>query len=215
MPSLHRKQVGSAEPPDLTLREGGVDFRGAGADFGTNWSPDGEHVVFTRWPAGETEGKLFLLPLSGNGVAKRMLDTDSQEGLGQFSPDGKWIAYMTGQTGRNEVYIQPFPQTGDVIQISTDGGGMPRWRGDGAEIYYLDLEGRLMAVALSSTVSGLLPSPPKELFQPEITHRGFIGVRYTYDVSSDGQRFLISAATAEARPSTIVVVTDWTRRLER
>jgi hypothetical protein len=144
-----------------------------------------------------------------------MLDTDSQEGVAQFSPDGKWIVYMTEETGRIEVYIQPFPQTGEVIQVSTDGGGSPRWRGDGAEIFYLDLEGRLMAVALSFTESGLQPSPPKELFQPELPQRGFIGVRNVYDVSSDGQRFLVMVDSSETQPSTIVVVTDWTRRLER
>ena len=206
--SLHRKQVGSAAPPDLIHQPDGEDW-------GTSWSPDGEHLLFSRWPPGVAEGQIFLLPLSGSGVAKRMLDTDSQEGVGQFSPDGKWIVYMTEQTGRIEVYIQPFPQTGEVIQVSTGGGGLPRWRGDGAEIYYLDLEGRLMAVALSFTESGLRPSPPKALFQPELPQRGFVGVRNVYDVSSDGQRFLVATETGEARPATIVVVTDWTRRLGR
>jgi Tol biopolymer transport system component len=143
-PSLHRMEVGSSAAPELI-------HEAQGEDWPSSWSADGRHVIFMRWSPGAREGKLLLLALSDGGEPRPFLHTDAQEISAQFSPDGKWVAYVTNKTGRDEVFVVPFPPTGEVRQASTEGGSDPRWRGDGRELYYLDPERKLMAVAVSST----------------------------------------------------------------
>lgn len=206
-PDLFRKEVGSSGAPELI-------FESDGGEYVTSWGPD-EVLVITQWAGSGSNGRLMLLALSEPAEPTPLLDSDSQEVQAQFSPDGNWIAYVATQSGRPEVYIQPFPLTGDVSQVSTRGGTAPRWRGDGKEIYYLDPGRVLMAVALTPAGTTAQLSTPQELFPTRSSGPAIMGVRISYDVSANGQRFLIHTASNQARTSSIVVVTDWTERLNR
>jgi Tol biopolymer transport system component len=139
-----------------------------------------------------------------------VLRTEAEERLAHFSPDGRWIAYESNETGRFEVYVQAFPPAGRKIAISTSGGGQPRWRRDGRELFYLMLDGRLAAVPMTWTGDSIEPAVPTPLFQTQVvTMFGVNGMQY--DVSTDGQRFLVSSAAGGLSNNTapISIVLNW------
>jgi Tol biopolymer transport system component len=125
----------------------------------------------------------------------------------RFSPDGKWIAYSSNASGRIEVYVTPFPHPEGKWQLSSAGGSAPRWRRDGKELFYVSADRTLMAVDVraGSSVEGGVPVP---LFSPR-----FVNV-YFYDVSADGQRFLVNTELPE-EPFPLTLVVNWTAGLER
>ena len=125
-----------------------------------------------------------------------------------FSPDGKWIAYRSDESGRNEIWVQSFPDAGLKRQLSTNGGSSPLWSRDGQELFYIE-GNRLMAVTLDTT-EGLSASRPQRLTQVRGQYSAFTG----YDISRDGERFLIVQEEA-TEPQQIRVVLDWFEELER
>ena len=142
------------------------------------------------------------------------LVTDADETEAAFSPDGKWIAYSSDESGRREVYVRDFapdrvPATGAVkVPISNAGGYKPRWHPNGKELFYLALDGTMMSVPVT-TSSGFEPGAPKALFKTAAT--GFL----PYDVSSDG-RFLVNTLSDTAnQQSPITVVLNWQSRLTK
>src|SRR5262245_3231280 len=115
--------------------------------FPSSWSPDGRFMMYMV-DNGEPSGwDLWLLPLSGTRRPVPFLQTPFNEAQGQFSPDGRWIAYVSNESGRNEVYVTPFPGPGRTRQLSTAGGLWPRWSGTGSEVFFLSSDGVLMATA--------------------------------------------------------------------
>src|SRR5262249_951371 len=139
-----------------------------------------------------------------------VVQTNFNERLAQFSPDGKWIAYESNESGRFEIYAQAFPASRGKLQISTNGGAMVRWRRESKELFYIDLDGRLMSVPITLTPDGrtVQPGTPVPLF---MTHIGGAvqGVnRQQYMVSPDGQRFLMNNITEEIT-SPITVILNW------
>ena len=135
----------------------------------------------------------------------------SNTGFGKFSPDGRWIAYASGESGRNEVYVAPFPGPGGKWLVSTAGGTWPRWRRDGTEIFYLALDNQLMAATVNGKGSSFEVGAVKPLFQ---TH-ALNAARYPYDVSTDGQRFLVNTAPVQTTAAPITVVLNWTAGLKK
>lgn len=132
------------------------------------------------------------------------------ETQGQFSPDGKWVAYTSDESGTEQVYVQPFPASGSKWQISNSGGWQPRWRGDGKELFYVAPDGKLMAAAIltGSNNTRFETSDLRALFQTSIL--AFEPSRYLfYDVTADGRRFLINTVPAGGAKSTINVVVNW------
>ena len=121
------------------------------------------------------------------------------EGSPAFSPDGRWIAYQSNASGRNEIYVRPFPAREGFVTISREGGWSPRWRGDGKEIFFLSLDGTMMSASVETTGNDLKAAVPQPLF-PTLLRPGH---GHPYDVSSDGQRFLISVL-APSSPITLV-----------
>jgi hypothetical protein len=116
-----------------------------------------------------------------------------------------WVAYTSTESGRPEVYVQPFPATGAKWQVSTGGGDQPRWRRDGRELFYLAADRKLMAVSVD--VPGAFDAdPPRPLFETTIPF-GDLGISQAYDVSPDGQRFVIAGFDPLSPPSPITVVT--------
>ncbi|MEK6322622.1 MAG: hypothetical protein AABN33_13180 [Acidobacteriota bacterium] len=151
------------------------------------------------------------MPLFGDGKPFPLIQTEFNEQSAQLSPDGKWIAYASNESGKFEVYVQSFPASAGKWKVSTDGGYHPLWRGDGKELFYIARGRELMAVDVKAS-STFEVSVPKELFQTRIVGVTF---RRGYDVTADGQRFLIITQVEEEKPSPISVVLNWTADLKR
>ena len=147
---------------------------------------------------------LALLPVSGGDLVP-FLSSQSGETNGQFSPDGKWVAYSSNETGEWEIYVTTFPGAQGKWQVSRGGGGEPRWRGDGKEIFYLNPKGVLMAVPVDTSTT-FSSGTPSTLFQ--VRGRAPISSTdlFTYDVTKDGQRFLVNqyVKPEHVEPLTIV-----------
>ena len=152
---------------------------------------------------------LSVLPLDGDRKPFVFLSTRFDERVGQFSPDGHWVAYQSNESGRNEVYVRPFPGPGGASPVSTSGGIQPRWRADGKELYYIAPDGTLMAVPITVKGATLEPGVPAVLFRTRIWGGGTnAGSRQQYDVAPDG-RFLINVTTADATNAPITVLLNW------
>ena len=169
-------------------------------------------------PADQDESRrrdLWVVPLTGGRKPIPFLTTPAQENFGQFSPDDRWIAYVSDESGRREVYVRDFapdrsPAVGSArITISTGGGDRPRWRRDGKEIYYVAPGGKLMAVPVKL-------GPP---FEPGVAVPLFdinTAGTYSYDVAADG-RFLVNSVAEQNSSSSprITVVTNWFASLKK
>src|SRR5262245_16231895 len=164
----------------------------------TDWSPDG-HTILVRG----NDGDLWALT---DGKPTRIMQTKFNERQGQFSPDGKWIAFVSDESNRTEVYVQPFPTPGEKSPISTGGGVQPRWRRDGKELFYVALDNKLMAVSVK-TAAGFSRDAPMPLFDLQITDAG--GVAFDYLVDGDAPRFLIRTPAKGAKPFPIMLSTNW------
>jgi Tol biopolymer transport system component len=169
-----------------------------------SWSPDGRFLLYVSLGA-KTGQDLWVLPLTGD-VRKPFpfRNTQFSEGTGVFSPDGRWIAYRSSETGRQEIYIAPFPGPGGKWQISAMGGSAPRWRRDGKELFYVGPGNTLMAAAVSVDGARVEVGTVKRLFQVRA-----VTPRYFYDVSPDGQRFLVNTADEPATSAPLTLVVNW------
>jgi hypothetical protein len=171
-------------------------------------SPDRRFVLFQKVGVENT----FDLLVQRLGVAEPPIpvaQTAHGEREGRFSPDGRWIAYDSTETGRREAWIQPFPPTGARWQISRTGGVSPQWRPDGKELFYVAGDGKLMAVAIETAGNAVKAGSPLALFQT--IYQG--GVYAHYAASSDGQRFLVPVPPALEDAAPITVVVNWTSTL--
>ena len=178
----------------------------------TDWSPDGRLLLY-RSVDPKTGYDLWALPMNGDGKPFPVVQTNFDERDAQFSPDGKWIVYQSNESGRFEIYIQPFPGPGSKLQVSTNGGAQVRWGPNGKELFYIALDARLMAVPirLASNPQTAEPGSPAPLFATRVSGALQGTIMQQYDVSSDGQRFLINTITEEAA-SPITVILNWKPR---
>ena len=169
--------------------------------FPTDWSLDGRFILYNQLSP-NTQWDLWVLPLFGDRQPFPFLQTKFREIGGVFSPDARWIAYASDESGSYQVYVQSFPPSGGQWQISSEGGGFPRFRRDGKELFYLAANGKLMAVEVKANASGLEFSAPKPLFDAHSTAR--------YAVTADGRRFLINKPVEESTSAPITVILNWT-----
>jgi eukaryotic-like serine/threonine-protein kinase len=173
----------------------------------TDWSFDGRWLLYqTQHP--KTRYDLWALPMEGDRKPAPVLQTEFNETNGQFSPDGRWLAYQSDESTRGEIYVQGFPVSSGKFQVSTNGGNSPRWRRDGKELFYLTRDRKMMAVNVKATATTFETTRPRELFQTRAVAAPF--AIWTYDVTADGQRFLIQIAPDEAEgPPPMMVVMNW------
>jgi dipeptidyl aminopeptidase/acylaminoacyl peptidase len=204
IPNLYQKPSGGAGEAELLLQ---TEDR----KWPMSWSSDGRHIAY------QIPWDLWLLPLFGDRQAAPLLETEFIEIEIQFSPDGKWFSYSSNESGRYEVYVQPFPPSpsGEKWRISTEGGNNARWRGDGREIFYLAPDRTLMAASVNLDGARFEPSSPAVLFKTRAAGPLATGLRFNYDVSDDGQRFLIASETGDPTSASIHVIVNWTAELER
>jgi eukaryotic-like serine/threonine-protein kinase len=176
----------------------------------SDWSPDGRYIIGSV-PQQSTGEDLWLIPLDGDKKPFKFLGPPSDQIHANFSPDGRFVAYTSNESGRFQVYVQTFPLSDRKWPVSTDGGYEPRWRADGREIYYLSEDRKLMAVAVGAGPSFAVP---KMLFQTRVPEG--VTARHTHYVPSrNGQRFLINTQTGDALPNPITVVLNWQAELKK
>jgi Tol biopolymer transport system component len=176
----------------------------------TDWSRDGRFIVYAQGGV-RRELQLWVLPLSGGRAPVSLPATGASEEQGSFSPDGRWIAYTSNETGGEEVYVRDFPATGAKWQISKAGGSHARWRGDGKELFYVAPDAKLMAVGVNSA-HAIEVGPTQTLFQTSIP---LPARAYSYTATADGQRFLVVTPMEDPAPAPVTVVLDWTSGLRR
>ena len=180
-------------------------------NFPMSWSPDGQVLAFVEVTP-TTGYDLWMLDLRDR-KAQPFLRTLFNESVPMFSPDGRWIAYVSNESGRWEVYVQPYPSSGGKWQISTEGGTEPVWNRNGRELFFRNGD-KIMAVDITRQPS-FAASKPRVLFEGRYVPPP--GTTPNYDVSPDGQRFLMvkpNEAT-ESAPTQIIVVLNWFEELKR
>jgi hypothetical protein len=168
-------------------------------------------LLFSKDNNPKTLYDLWSMPVENGraGTPTVFLDESHEERAAQFSPDGRWVAYTSNESGQHEVYVRPFPGPGPSKLISTSGGITPRWRKDGEELYYIAPDGAMMGVSISMKAGALDPGVPVELFKTRIAGGGRpITINFSYDVAADG-RFLINVVTAEAPVSPLTLLLNW------
>ncbi len=178
----------------------------------TDWTRDGKYIIYNALTPGSS------WDIEAYSVADRktfaLVKSPVSEMLGKVSPDGKWLAYVTNEASRSEVYVQPFPTTGQRWQISGGGGTMPTWSPDGHRLFYIAADGKMMAAAVHFTGGQFVADAPIALFMTRV--RTIAGIsRRQYDIASDG-RFLMNMNVVEnIRQPGITVVQNWTSKLPK
>nr|MBA3888496.1 PD40 domain-containing protein [Acidobacteriota bacterium] len=176
----------------------------------SDWSRDGRHILFTSRGEGETGWDIWALALEGDRKPFPVVQTTFGELWATFSPDGKYIAYQSNESGRAEIYVHEFPEAQHKWQVSTAGGVEPFWRVDGRELFYRS-GSRLMAVPIQAG-AGFSAGTPVPLFE---TRFATSTVRGRYRPAPDGQRFLVLAPLARETEQPASVVLNWTSTLPR
>jgi Tol biopolymer transport system component len=195
---LYQKRVDGSQPEELL-------FESPAAKHVQAWSPDGRFIVFLSYDQ-RTRTDLWLLPLDGPRTPEPLAQTEASEEQASISPDGRWFAYRSNESGRPEVYVRSFPRGAGKWRVSTAGGGDPRWRPDGRELFYIADDRKLMAVAVSAGAV-FDHGAPIPLFDTGMTpHWG--QARNHYDISGDG-RFLFMVPVADDRTAPFTIVINW------
>jgi hypothetical protein len=200
--SLYEKAATGIGTEDLLAKE--QDWLGP-----TDWSSDGRLLVLENM----TKFRLAVLPLTGERKPST-LQSEFVEADGHLSPDGKWLAYTSNESGSWDVYVKSFPSLDRKWRISPDGGSRPRWRRDGKELYYLALDQKLMSVAVKGEAA-FTAGPPAALFQLQIIPTPPTQGRQQYAVASNGDRFLVNTMVEPAIPTPVTIVLNWTAALNK
>jgi Tol biopolymer transport system component len=187
-----------------------------------DWSQDARTLLFDSFGL-NTETDVWALPLDHERPSKPFALAQSRfsEGLGQFSSDGRWVAYQSNESGKFEIYVQAFPISTGKLRVSSGGGTQPRWSRDGKELFHVAADGQLMAVPMALASKGPSPQvgPPRALFPAGLSFSAgnyFVPearMKHQYSVAADG-RFLFNVAVDEPTPS-ITVVLNWDADLGR
>ncbi|MFN7929707.1 MAG: protein kinase [Blastocatellia bacterium] len=200
---LYQKAANNVGDEALLLKGGGITP--------TDWSADGQFIFYSR-AAEKTRRDVLIIPLFGDRTPYSLLNSEFDEYQPQLSPDMHWLAYVSDESSNYEVYVQPFTTDGKLggnkQRISVNGGNRPRFGRNGQELFYVAADGMMMAVK----INGATFEPPKVLFKTRmLTSMTQSGIEY--DVTADGQRFLIGTQVGE--PSPVSVILNWTEGLKK
>jgi serine/threonine protein kinase len=193
-------------------------------DVPSAWTPDGKELLFTRGftsLGGNTD--IYAVSIDRPDKPRALIATPAEERFPELSPDGKWLAYVSNDTGQPQLYVQPYPGPGPRVTIASGGAQDPAWSKNSSELFYAAFPGpaRMMAVPFNVSGGSFVPGEPVELFRPPSLGSGTT-VRGTYDVAPDG-RFLLNQVAPEVReernrrifPSTLRIVLNWTGAVQR
>jgi serine/threonine protein kinase len=184
--------------------------------YPTSASSDGKHLLFFTGNAlSPTGNDLWVLSLADGGKATPYIQTEFNETYPAFSPDGRWVAYNSNESGRSEVYVSAFPGPGGKWQVSQGGGSFPTWRGDSAELVFQAADGPLMSASVDGRGNAFTVGAVKPLFEPRIRAVGFAGSNAkNYDMTPDGQRFVIASTDNSPTEPPITLLVNWTAALQ-
>jgi Tol biopolymer transport system component/tRNA A-37 threonylcarbamoyl transferase component Bud32 len=193
---------------------GGADERaitdGPIRKYPLQWTRDGKYLLYRASNPNTGRDELWALAPEGDWKPFPVVQNGFSQFTGQISSDGRWIAYQSTLSGVSEVYAERFPVASARVSVSSTGGRWPKWRADGKELYYVSASGAMMAMTVDSSADDLRPGAPKELFQVVLPGN----LTYPYDVSGDGQRFLIPEPTSQ-QDTYLEVMTNWRSKLKR
>ena len=208
--NLYQKATNGSGPDELLLST-------RNGKFPTQWSRDGRFIVYNEEDP-RTKSDIWVLPVgapSGPGADRKpvpFLKTDFDEFQGHLSPDSRWMAYTSDESGQYEVYVRPFPASEGIWRISTAGGAQPRWRGDGKELFFVAADGKMTAVAVKAVTER---KPSFEAGAPVPLFDAFVKPPFQYDVTADGKRFLVNTTTPLPVSPPLTVVVNWTTGLKK
>ena len=172
-------------------------------------SPDGRELILLTTALDRSSAlDLATYRLGGDGVLKRVVQGSASEIEGQYSPDGKYVLYASNQAGRYDIYVEPWPTTGERWAVSTDGGTDARWRPDGREILYLSPDRQLMSVPIV-TAGKFAAGRPVALFRTRVAGPMGTGHRFPFAIDKDGQRVLMYVTDPDAAPPGLTVISNW------
>ena len=197
--NLYVKSAGGTGPEELLVR-GGPD------KYAQSWSPDGHFLLYIMMAGVREQQDLWVVSMIGDRKPSPYLTTEFNEGVGaQFSPDGHWVAYTSNESGQQEVYVASFPKPDRKWPVSTSGGLLPRWRGDGRELFYFEAgNSRMMAAEVTNDGAALRVGTVRPLFNVRPA-----GGRKFWDVAPDGQRFLVNTALAAPDEAPLTLLFNW------
>jgi Tol biopolymer transport system component len=180
------------------------------AKFPMDWSLDGRFLLYDVLDL-KRGFDVWALPLEGDRRPFPVVETEFNEGLSQFSPDGHWMAYQSDRTGRPEIYLRPFPGPGADVRVSVDGGSQVRWSPNGKELFYVATDNHLMAVPVrfAAGETPVEPGTPVALFRTILSGAAGPAYKQQYMVSADGQSFVMHAAVGEANATPITIIQNW------
>jgi Tol biopolymer transport system component len=171
----------------------------------SSWSPDGKFVLFSSLTK-DGQSDVWAMPMTGDRRPVPVVTGKANEGAGSVSPDGRWLAYNSDETGRTEVYVQGFLEAKGKWMISTGGAFLPRWRADGKELVYLTPVGMLMSVPIQASERGIAPGTPTPLFRTSLSR---------WDMTADAKRFVVVESAEGDRRNPLVVLLNWQDNLKR
>ena len=182
----------------------------------TDWTPDGKSLIVSEGSGSTGRARVALLPVEGKEGAAPLVEVQSVNvDSGQVSPDSRWIAYRSDESGKNEIYISSFPKPFGKLQVSNAGGMAPRWRGDAKELYYLAPDKKLMAVELQEVGGSLQVRSIRPLFEMFQTMFLIAAGANQYDVSRDGSRFVVDSLDANQTSAPLNLVVNWDADLKK
>ena len=200
--SIYQKLLQGASPEEPLVSS-------AELKYNPQWAPDGQSIIYSQLNT-KTNVDLHLLSLAGEKKSTSFLQTNFIEAQARFSPNGRWIAYISNETGQFEVYVESFPATGAKLAISIGGGSQPQWRADGRELYYYAPDRKLMAVEVNGDEPTFKVGEARPLFEIRVVSidQSFPGNGY-YTVTHDGKRFLVSSLPEAPERQQINVIVNW------
>jgi hypothetical protein len=213
--NLYQKMLSGAAGEEVLLESTGDNLTGP-----YDWSPDGKFLLFRDLSPEASVVNNGILPLFGDQQISNLFPpSTATQTMSQISPDGRWVAYNSSETGSQEVYLARFPNPSGKLPVSGGGGGgYARWRGDSRELFYYASDGRIMAVPIAATTTSPAIGTPAPLFHARLLGGPVLvtGFRPQYDVRADGERFLLNVPVDEEVSSpAITVVLNWAAGLRR